>query len=91
MESKKWLLLLLHAFIVCCGLVVEEFYPAVRTMLCSPILHDLFHHDPPSSDNLTARVGLNIGLEPIIQRLETNSANLESWGDYPEDSHPHIG
>jgi hypothetical protein len=91
MESKKWSQFLVHACIVCLGLTLETFYPLVKTVLCAPILPILMPKRESSSDNLTARVGLNIGLEPIIQRLETNSANLESWGDYPEDSHPHIG
>jgi hypothetical protein len=86
MESKKWSQFLVHASIVCFGLALETFYPAVRVVLCNPIAPSLIHQNPPSSDNLTAQVGLNIGLEPILQRLETNPTNYENWGDYPTDS-----
>lgn len=91
MELKKCLPFCLHASIVCCGLALEEFFPAARTMICSPLLRDLIHHDKPKPDRLTAQTGLNIGLEPILKRLETNSTDKTSWGDYPTDSHPHIG
>jgi hypothetical protein len=91
MESKKWSQFLVHACIVCFGLALETFYPAVKGVLCSPILPELLHLNPPKPADLTAQVGLNIGLEPVLKRAADNLTNLESWGDYPEDSHPHIG
>jgi hypothetical protein len=91
MESKKWSQFLVHASIVCFGLALETFYPAVKVVLCSPVLPELLHLNPPKPDNLTTQVGLNIGLEPVLKRLETNPTKQQSWGDYPQDLHPHIG
>jgi hypothetical protein len=77
MESKKWSQFLVHASIVCFGLALEAFYPAVKVVLCNPVLPDLLHLSPPKTDNLTAKVGLNIGLEPVLERLENNPTYLE--------------
>jgi hypothetical protein len=91
MELKKCLPFCLHASIVCCGLALEEFFPAARTMICSPLLHDLIHHDKPKPDNLTAQTGLNIGLEPIIDRIEEKYLPDRDWGDFPENLQRDLG
>jgi hypothetical protein len=85
MESKKWSQFLVHASIVCFGLALETFYPAVKVVLCSPVLPELLHLNPPKADKLTAQVGLNIGLEPIIERIEEKYLPDRDWGDFPEN------
>jgi hypothetical protein len=91
LEFKKCLPFCLHAFIVCCGLALEEFFPAARIAICSPILHELMHDNKvPAADKLTAKTGLNIGLDPIIKKFESENWT-ENWGDYPENLHPNQG
>jgi hypothetical protein len=91
MELKKWQQLSLHVFIVCCGVALETFYPVAKIALCNPVTHQLLPAIPPKSDNSTAQFGINLSLEPVLERIETNATNYESWGDYPADSHPKQG
>jgi hypothetical protein len=91
MERKQWQQFLVHACIVCLGLALETFYPVVKIALCNSVIHQLLPANPPKPDNLTAQFGINLSLEPVLKRIEADAAKYESWGDYPEDSHPNLG
>jgi hypothetical protein len=91
MERKQWQQFLVHACIVCSGLALETFYPVAKIAICSPVIHHLLPAIPSKVDNLTAQLGINLSLEPVLDRIETNATNYESWGDYPVDSHPNLG
>jgi hypothetical protein len=91
MELKKWQQLLLHVSIVCGGVALETFYPVAKIALCNPAIHQLLPAIPPKPDNLTAQFGIDLSLEPVLKQIETDTANYESWGDYPADSHPNQG
>jgi hypothetical protein len=91
MESTKWSQFLVHACIVCLGLALETFYPLVRPILCAPILPILMPKHEAKSDDLTAQVGLNIGLNPIIDRLEVPYLPDRDWGDFPENLQRDLG
>jgi hypothetical protein len=87
MDKKKCLQLLLYSLCLSASLAIDIFNPTLKGLFCM----DLLDRVTPKADNSTAHVGLNIGLNPILDRLEEKYLPDRDWGDFPENLQRDLG